>query len=1380
LIESRKVRAQQRLNNKTHGVVMYKGIGFFLALSIGGVLSAATVTLTYADDQRLQVAHPQRSSTGTETTSTQHISAERVVSAVSLPDRSEPLVHAPKAAASSQRVLIRLKSPATQPYLKQQRAQLNTNGKLSRADQQALSKATRSYRQSLQKSQVQLVDTLRNKKYLQQVHNHFVDLTNTVNATVAADSLSDIRALPQVAGVYVDGQVTALLDQSVPVTEAPELWAMRDGVGNNVTGRGITVAILDTGVDYTHPDLGGCVGANCKVVAGYNFVSGEDPTNFMDKHGHGTHVAGIVAANGKLRGVAPDAQLYAYKVLSDSGYGSNSGIIAALEKAVDPDGNPATQDQIDIVNMSLGGTGTPDSPLSEASDNAMQAGTLVVVAAGNSGNDYSTIGTPGNAEHVLTVGATDAMGYVAGFSSRGPIAGENYVKPEIVAPGVDINSVAPGVGYSVKSGTSMAAPHVAGGAALLKQYYPQLTAAEIKDLLISSASDLGGDVFVQGAGAMKLKAAVNTKLLVSPRLLSAGRIDLQQPQFSRDLSVRVKNIGISAQAITFSGPTDLPLGATVNVPSSVSLTPGSSATLSFQFNADTATLPFAESKSLHHRVTPGLQVNGQTINLPLVFSKAALLNIKWGGQPYSVLVAKDDGSSFDLSYYHCNSSLQDNLPVPEAIYLRPGSYHIVTTFFEAQCSSSQTMVFTEDIQLEKETSVAISPESAIYELRLGQVIDPRGNPVAPSRLYSSVSDLSWAREGSRINQSMSIPNSNGLLFKFSRSSEKIKVNTSILFKDKESTSANVDYYFLQKQFLQGINANQTLDLDARTSAGMRLHYADSFRLKRGVTTETALKQLQSLAAPDLATWNMATSLDTYYAPVNFNIYSQQSTFVQGDRFPVFSFNTAPTTDSQEWSGQVFSTGPIAFESPSSFTKMRDAGTSFLEDRLYQSDTRELVVDDSGYFFAGSLSYSHTWKKLNILDVNNFSFGFGVLRDSQQNIFFEAVNYRALCNQTLLDSGVTHVSDFNPDLKFDLCANQRWEFDFPTRFRGETYTSSFAVEMNRAAADKASDSLDSPLMLQLALLSDGKLSRMLTGNSITLQLQARDDPRSKSGLPKTVKIEYALGSFAENSSSNVSWIELSSIVQDGQIVARLPDVIGEKLLSLRITLINTQGVKLVQTLNAAAVIGNNSEPAPVFEPLLALTTEATGPLTAFTLPPVIAKGSTGQTVIASTTDLGPYALGTHQIRWQARNAIGKITEAIQLLTIRDTTPPSLTVPADIRMTAASSLTSVALGEATAVDLVDGAIVASAGNKGPFAVGTHTIKWTATDKSGNTATASQQLVIDPNPQSSSSSAVSGSGNSGGNTGGGSGGGGGNSSAWLLLLLAGLMLRRFVRHQ
>src|SRR5690606_13064535 len=157
-----------------------------------------------------------------------------------------------------------------------------------------------------------------------------------------------------------------------------------------------TVAVLDTGIDYRHPDLGGCFGVDCKVVGGANFVEGEDSTDPMDYEGHGTHVAGIVAANGNLKGVAPDAKLYAFKVLDNNGNGTDSAIIAGLERAADPDGDPLTDDQVDVINMSLGGWGGADSPLSEAANAAMDAGIVVVVAAGNEGGGYSTIGSPGN------------------------------------------------------------------------------------------------------------------------------------------------------------------------------------------------------------------------------------------------------------------------------------------------------------------------------------------------------------------------------------------------------------------------------------------------------------------------------------------------------------------------------------------------------------------------------------------------------------------------------------------------------------------------------------------------------------------------------------------------------------------------------------------------------------------------------------------------------------------------------------------------------------------------------------------------------------------------------------------------------------------------
>jgi len=167
-------------------------------------------------------------------------------------------------------------------------------------------------------------------------------------------------------------------------------------------GAGVTVAILDTGVDYELPDLGAGFGDGHKVVGGYDFIN--DDADPMDDHYHGTHVAGIIAGSGveTITGVAPGAQLTAYKVLNDVGSGAESVILQGLEASVSLSGaHPA-----DVVNMSLGGDGGLDDPLAIAVGNVTRSGALVVIAAGNSGPYTNTIGSPGNAPEALTVGAS--------------------------------------------------------------------------------------------------------------------------------------------------------------------------------------------------------------------------------------------------------------------------------------------------------------------------------------------------------------------------------------------------------------------------------------------------------------------------------------------------------------------------------------------------------------------------------------------------------------------------------------------------------------------------------------------------------------------------------------------------------------------------------------------------------------------------------------------------------------------------------------------------------------------------------------------------------------------------------------------------------------
>ncbi|GGB69163.1 S8 family serine peptidase [Fictibacillus barbaricus] len=227
---------------------------------------------------------------------------------------------------------------------------------------------------------------------------------NGMSVKVPKDQLDEIRSIPGVKAVYPDQPVHGNVSESVPLIGAPDVWSKHDSKDQNVTGKGVTVAIIDSGIDYRHPDLGGKFGPEHKVVAGYDYVNDdEDP---MDDSSHGTHVAGIVAANGKIKGVAPDASLTAYKVLDDANRGELSDVIAAIEASIQPD-NPY---RADIINLSLSNTvvedpSNPKNPLTVAAQNAVDAGIVVVASAGNS-NDYTKVGSPAVAKGVIAVGAS--------------------------------------------------------------------------------------------------------------------------------------------------------------------------------------------------------------------------------------------------------------------------------------------------------------------------------------------------------------------------------------------------------------------------------------------------------------------------------------------------------------------------------------------------------------------------------------------------------------------------------------------------------------------------------------------------------------------------------------------------------------------------------------------------------------------------------------------------------------------------------------------------------------------------------------------------------------------------------------------------------------
>ena len=278
-----------------------------------------------------------------------------------------------------------------------------------------------------------------------------------------------------------------------------------------LTGKGVRVGVLDTGIDPEHPDLKG------KIIAWKDFAG--KAKEAKDAHGHGTHCAGTIAggnSDGKHIGVAPEAKLIIGRIFGDNGGTSLGKIHSGMKWMADPDGNPSTSDNPHIVSNSWGGPQRPyffERTSWKIVETWRALGIVPVFAAGNSGDSPKTMGTPGGYPHSFAVGATDNTDAIAYFSSRGPIKwkGESYIKPDISAPGVKVLSAKPGGGYQLMSGTSMACPHISGLAALLLQANPALGVSEVEELLTQTADDFGdeGKDNVFGQGRVNIKAAVD-------------------------------------------------------------------------------------------------------------------------------------------------------------------------------------------------------------------------------------------------------------------------------------------------------------------------------------------------------------------------------------------------------------------------------------------------------------------------------------------------------------------------------------------------------------------------------------------------------------------------------------------------------------------------------------------------------------------------------------------------------------------------------------------------------------------------------------------------------------------------------------------------------
>lgn len=477
----------------------------------------------------------------------------------------------------------------------------------------------------------------------------------------------------QIISVSPVNQYKAETEEGVKIIGGEEIRGLFDKKNRRLTGKGVTVGVIDTGVDYTHPDL------KRNFAGGRDLVDNDtDPmeTKTLGRATvHGTHVAGIIAANGKLKGVAPDAKILAYRALGPGGGGTTENVLAAIEQAI--------KDKVDIMNLSLGNDiNGPDLPISLALNRAVDRGIVAIAASGNSGPNVWTVGSPGTASKAISVGAStptievpylliegmrdklriqplegsanwdldrsypivdgglgsvadlkDAMGKIvllkrgkltfsekaknardagakaviiynnlsggfmgnleekidipvgsitkkdgellkskannlanisiseekdllADFSSRGPVTDTWEVKPDIVAPGVAIKSTIPG-GYLSLQGTSMAAPHVAGACALIKQAHPEWTPDQIKAALMNTAKPLEKNgklyrTYEQGAGRIQVNEAVKATSLVSPSSLRFGKFESEGDNHKTFL--HVENLSDKPVRYTFDIP----------------------------------------------------------------------------------------------------------------------------------------------------------------------------------------------------------------------------------------------------------------------------------------------------------------------------------------------------------------------------------------------------------------------------------------------------------------------------------------------------------------------------------------------------------------------------------------------------------------------------------------------------------------------------------------------------------------------------------------------------------------------------------------------------------------------------------------------------------
>lgn len=1050
----------------------------------------------------------------------------------------------------TERFILVLNELALQPFERELQQHFSARSGNAILSAQLRASKIQAHESKLQLQQQQVLSGLITSGVRYKLQYSFSKQLNALVVSVPAKQKAMLARLPGVKSVQVDNKVTASLNTSVPYLEIPSLWQMKDTSGNRLTGQGIKVGIIDTGIDYTHSDLGGCFGASCKVAGGYDFVNRDnDP---MDDNIHGTHVAATVAANGSMKGVAPDATLYAYKVLDSGGSGWDSDVIAAIERSV--------EDGMDVINLSLGSGAGPDSPSSIATNEAMKAGVIVVAAAGNSGPGYATIGAPGNAKDIITVGASDTQGNMAWFSSKGPVPGYDYQKPEIVAPGVNIVAAAPGQNYASLSGTSMASPHVAGVAALAKQFKPNYSAQQIKQLLLSQSKSLDSDVYTQGVGLIQPGAIINNSLLSSPAVLNFGRIDVSKPNWSKQTQITLQNTSTEAIQLKLQPSANFPVGLTISgLPQDqFSLAAGSQQLLTLTLNADNQVLGFPSNNKETFEVGIELISNGEDRLIPLIASKSISLSLEQSdGLIHSLYVVKADGSfRTAVNFNSSTASLQ----------LTPGTYNL---FAVNSVNGQFGLVSKKNVEVSADQTIDLTKESYPHELTIASITDEQGLPRNTSDLrFESLMltgrFLPFDNGENRYYQFFNWLQGNKPL-RMTEGNQQFAFSFSAIVLDQ---SNGLKTYYKLQHLPIGSDLGKTWDLDQRAMGKLHFENSDPVQIAQGIT------QFVGHYGP---LGGAATAPAPFFEKVSFQAFAEMSTYNQDSHFlSIFSTTSSP------WSGRA--SGPIAFDNTTNFIKIKGGYSpeNYLQ-QIYRSVDNNLSMTQGARFSAMQIGFNNYSNLINIQpDVYGPDF---MLKDEQANYYAQAMPTKFQCGSQVAETEITDAY-VQRSLPF-TCDQLQLEYSYTTTWNGNQTQSKTKLSTSGQAPV--------PALSEVQFTDNGVPSRELTSTNPQLRFKLR--LWEQAFIAQAVQVAYRID-------STESWIPLQISQQNVDYLVSLPVLATGGKASFRIQFEDNEGNQAVHELNSIVLLQSAK---PTYE--LNLTKTGTGGGTVTSSPQGIECGTT---------------------------------------------------------------------------------------------------------------------------------------------------------------------------